>query len=238
MQQESDNGQLIYVIDSDSSITRLIALNLTAKGYEVKVFSRGHEALAILENDRPNLVLMGLLLPDCDGLEIARLIRQCSAVPIIILSVLDEMASKIAALDSGVDDYITKPFRMEELLARVRAILRRTFHAHTALAHADNAYRYGGLLIDLHGMTVTSHNKNVSLTPREWSTLQILMENVGRVVSPKNLLHETNRRRNGTHHDNARAYITRLRRKLEPDPHNPRYILSERGLGYRLVDPD
>ena len=238
MQQSSVNGQLVYVVDDDASITRLIALNLTARGYQVKVFHSGHEALANLEYDRPDLVLLDLVMPDCDGLEIVSPIRQRSAVPIIVLSVRDETASKLAALDLGADDYITKPFRMEELLARVRAILRRTPHADASLLNANYSYRYGGLMIDLDGMKVTSHQKNVRLTPREWATLRTLLDNVGRVVTPQNLLDETRGKRNGGAGDNARTYITRLRRKLEPDPRNPRYILLERGLGYRLVEAD
>ena len=238
MQQSSVSSQLIYVVDDNVSITRLIDLNLTARDYQVKVFRSGHDALANLEHDQPDLVLLALIFPDCDVLEIVRLIRQRSAVPIIVLSARHETASKLAALDLGADDYITKPFRMEELLARVRAILRRTFHAHASVASANNAYRYGGLMIDLHSMKVTSHQRNVRLTHREWATLRTLLENVGRVVTPQNLLDEPRGKRNGGKGDNARTCITRLRKKLEPDPHNPRYILLERGLGYRLVEAD
>ena len=238
MQQSAINGQLVYVVDDDPSITRLIALNLTARGYQVIVFHSGHEALANLENDRPDLVLLDLVMPDCDGLEIARLIRQRSAVPIFVLSVRDEPASKLTALDLGADDYMTKPFRVEELLARVRAILRRTSRTGAPSTDANHSYRSGGLIIDLDGMKVTSHQRIVSLTPREWATLRTLLKNVGRVVTPQNLLDEPRRKRNGGEGDNARAYITRLRRKLEPDPRKPRYILLERGLGYRLVEAD
>ena len=238
MQQSAVNGQLVYVVDDDASITRLIALNLTARGYQVIVFPSGQEALANLENDRPDLVLLDLVMPDCDGLEIARLIRQRSAVPIIVLSVRDEPASKLAALDLGADDYITKPFRLEELLARVRALLRRTARADAPLTNAGHSYRSGGLIIDLDGMKVTSHQRSVSLTPREWATLRTLLKHVGHVVTPQNLLDETRRKRDGRGGANARAYITRLRRKLEPNPRNPRYILLERGLGYRLVEAD
>ena len=238
MQKSSINSKLVYLVDDDASITRLIELNLTARGYQVKVFHRGHEALANLEFDPPDLILLDLVLPDCDGLDIARLVRQRSAVPIIVLTVRDDPAFKLAALDQGADDYITKPFRMEELLARLRAILRRTSYDHASLASANYSYRSGGLMIDLDGMKVTSHQRNVSLTPREWAALRTLLKNVGLVVSPRNLLAETAGKRDGGERDNARAYITRLRRKLEPDPRNPRYILSERGLGYRLVEAD
>ena len=133
MQQSGSNGQLIYVVDDDVSIARLLALNLTARGYQAQVFHSSREALANLENDRPDLVLLDLVMPDCDGLEITRLIRQRSAVPIIMLSVRNETASKLAALDLGADDYITKPFRVEELLARIRTILRRRHSRSKAL---------------------------------------------------------------------------------------------------------
>ena len=238
MQQSAVNGQLVYVVDDHVSITRLIALNLTAQGYQAKAFHSGYEALANLENDRPDLVLLDLVMPDCGGLEITRLIRQRSAVPIIVLSVRNETASILAALDLGADDYMTKPFRMEELLARVRAILRRTSPADAPLTNASHSYRSGGLIIDLDGMKVTSHQRNVSLTPREWATLRTLLKNVGAIVTPQKLLDENDGKRNGGDGDNARTYIARLRRKLEPNPRNPRYILLERGLGYRLVDAD
>ncbi len=238
MQQPAVNGHLVYVVDDDVSITRLIAINLNAGGYQAKVFHGGYEALAELENDRPDLILLDLVMPDCNGLEITRLIRQRSTVPIIVLSVRNETASKLAALDLGADDYITKPFRLDELLARVRAILRRTYHADAPPANAIHTYRSGGLMIDLDGMKVTSHRRNVSLTPREWDTLRTLLNHVGRVVTPQNLLEEAGGRGDGREGDNARTYITRLRRKLEPDPRKPRYILLARGLGYRLVEAD
>lgn len=192
------------MVDDDASITRLIALDLTTRGYQAKVFHGGYEALHSLENDRPDLILLDLVMPDGDGLEIAKQIRQRSGVPIIVLSVRDETAAKLAALDLGADDYITKPFRVEELLARLRAILRRTSDA--SPDKPILSYRSGGLTVDLEGMKVTSHRRNMSLTPREWATLRTLLENVGRVVTSEELLPETNEKRNGRDRDNARAY--------------------------------
>ena len=226
------------MVDDDVSISRLIAINLTKSGYQAKVFHGGYEALESLEDDRPDLVLLDQVMPNCNGLEIASLIRQRSTVPIIVLSVRSDAVSKLAALDLGADDYITKPFRVDELLARVRAILRRTSYAYAPTANSMHAYRSGGLMIDLEGRRVTSHRRVVSLTPREWKTLRTLMSPVGRTVAPRDLLEEAGGKREGSDGDNARTYITRLRRKVEPDPHNPRYIILERGRGYRLVEAD
>ena len=236
MQQLAKNNQLVYVVDDDVAIARLVAVNLAARGYRVKQFHSGHDALANMPSDPADLIVLDLLMPDTDGLEIAKSVRQTSQVPIRVLSVRDESAAKLAALDLGADDYITKPFRVDELLARVRAILRRTSPGHSGPAAPRYSYRSGELLIGLEGMRVTSHSRSVQLTPREWATLRVLVRYVGRVVSPRQLLQEAWGSDYGDEGDYVRTYITRLRRKLEPDPHQPRYILLERGLGYRLTD--
>ena len=154
------------------------------------------------------------------------------------MSVRDEAAAKLTALDLGADDYITKPFRVDELLARVRAILRRASNNDAGPAAPQYSYQSGELLIDLEGTRVTSHSRPVQLTPREWATLRVLVKHVGRVVSPRQLLQEAWGSDYGDEGDYVRTYITRLRRKLEPDPHQPRCILLERGLGYRLTDAE
>ena len=161
-------------------------------------------------------------MPDADGLDIAKSVRQTSQVPILVLSVRDETSAKLAALDLGADDYITKPFRVDELLARVRAILRRASPAEAAPAEPRYSYRSGELMIDLEGMRVTSHSRPVQLTPREWGTLRVLVRYAGRVVSPRQLLQEAWGSDYGDEGDYVRTYITRLRRKLEPDPQQPR----------------
>ena len=191
-----------------------------------------------MPGDPPDLIVLDLLMPDIDGLEIARSVRQTSQVPILVLSVRDETSAKLAALDLGADDYITKPFPVDELLARVRAILRRASPTYPSPAVPRYSYQSGELLIDLESMRVTSHSRPVRLTPREWATLRVLVRHVGRVVSPRQLLQEAWRSDYGDEGDYVRTYITRLRRKLEPEPHQPRYILLERGLGYRLTDAE
>ena len=173
-----------------------------------------------LQQDRPDLVILDLLMPDSDGLEVAKAIREFSQVPILVLSVRDETAAILAALDLGADEYLTKPFRVEELLARVRAVLRRSTPAETAVAASNYSYRSGDLLIDLDSMRVTSHTQPVQVTPREWATLSVLVKYAGRVVSSRQLLQEAWGDDYGDEGDYVRTYITRLRRKLEPDPHN------------------
>lgn len=227
---------LIYIVDDDRAIARLVAVNLIARGYRTKQFDNGPHAISRLETDGPDLVILDILMPETDGLEVTKRIRQISPVPILILSVRDETTAKLAALDLGADDYLTKPFRVEELLARVRAILRRTAPAGMEPAAKSYVYRAGELLIDLEGLRVFSHNRAVSLTPREWALLRVLLNHAGRVVPIRQLLQEAWGPDYGDESDYVRTYVTRLRRKLEPDPRHPNYILLERGLGYRLVE--
>jgi two-component system KDP operon response regulator KdpE len=219
-------------------MARLVAVNLAARGYRVKQFDNGPVAIAGLGTDDPDLIILDILMPEVDGLEVTKQIRQVSRVPILILSVRDETAAKLAALDLGADDYLTKPFRVEELLARMRAILRRTAPAGLDSPRRSYAYRSGDLLIDLEGLRVLSHDQPIHLTPREWALLQVLVENAGKVVSSRQLLQDAWGPDYGDEADYVRTYVTRLRRKLEPDPQHPCYILLERGFGYRLVEAD
>ncbi len=176
-------------------------------------------------------------MPGPDGLEITRQIRQLSQVPILILSVLDETASKLTALDLGADDYLTKPFRIEELLARTRAILRRTAPA-TKEDSIQSTWDYqsGELYVDLDGLRVVSHGCSKQLTPREWALLRVFIKYAGQVVAPRTLLKEAWGPDYGDEGDYVRTYVNRLRRKIEPDLKQPCYLLLERGLGYRLVE--
>ena len=237
MAQLATNNHLIYVVDDDTAIARLVSVNLAARGYRVKEFDSGLQAVSSLKTDDPHLVILDIMMPGPDGLEITRQIRQVSQVPILILSVRDETASKLTALDLGADDYLTKPFRIEELLARTRAILRRTAQA-TKEESVQSIWDYqsGELYVDLDGLRVVSHGRSKQLTPREWALLRVFIKYTGQVVAPRTLLHEAWGPDYGDEGDYVRTYVNRLRRKIEPEPNQPRYLLLERGLGYRLAE--
>lgn len=214
-----------------------MSVNLAARGYRVKEFDSGSQAVADLKIDAPDLVILDIMMPDPDGLEITRQIRQISQVPIMILSVRGETADKLTALDMGADDYITKPFGIEELLTRTRAILRRIAPAaKEEFIPSTWNYRSGGLFVDLDGLRVISHDCGKQLTPREWALLRVFIKYAGRVVAPRTLLQEAWGPDYGDEGDSVRTYVNRLRRKIEPEPRQPRYLLLERGLGYRLVE--
>ncbi len=216
MQQIATKGQLVYVVDDDTSIARLVPLNLTARGYRVKQFHNGSDAMSSFRGDWPDLMVLDMLMPGPDGLEVTKSVRRFSSVPILMLSVVDEPSAKLAALDLGADDYLTKLFRVEELLARIRALLRQAAPKPADSPFSANFYRPGDLQVDLEDIRVTSHQNPVRLTPHEWAMLRVFVKYAGRVVSPRGLLQEA----------------------WGPDPSQPRYILLERGLGYRLVSAD
>lgn len=237
MAQFSTNNHLIYVVDDDTAISRLVSVNLAARGYRVKEFGDGLQAVSGLQTDGPDLVILDIMMPGPNGLEVTRQIRQVSQVPILILSALDETASKLTALDLGADDYLTKPFQIEELLARTRAILRRTvLAANGESIQSSLNYQSGELFVDLDGLRVVTHGCSKQLTPREWALLQVFIKYAGQVVTPRTLLIEAWGPDYGDEGDYVRTYVNRLRRKIEPEPQQPRYLLLERGLGYRLVE--
>ena len=225
-------------MDDDVAIGRLVSVNLEARGYRVRQFEHASAALAATETGEPDLIILGLAMNRAEGLETVSKIRRLSRVPIMVMSVRHETTAKLAALEAGADDYLTKPFTMEEVLARTRAILRRT-SPHLADPIRDvYSYRSGELQVDLPGNRVTLGGKAVHLTGREWAMLKVLVRNAGRVVSSQQLLQEAWGPDYGSEGDYVRAYIIRLRRKLEPDPSSPQFILLERGLGYRLTPGD
>ena len=201
-------GGLIYVVDDDDSMSRLLGTVLSATGYHVKQFANGPAALEALRSDRPELILLDMIMPGPDGVEVARRIRQLTQVPILMLSVRNEISLKLAALDIGADDYMVKPFRMEELLARIRAILRRANTSGATPPDGSSSYNSGGLWVDLATTRVTIDGVVARLTPREWAVLRVLVTHAGSVVSPRQLLQEAWGPDYGDEGVYVRAYIT------------------------------
>jgi two-component system, OmpR family, KDP operon response regulator KdpE len=219
----------VLVVDDEPQIRRTVAINLRARGFDVDLARNGEEALDLAARRHPDVVVVDLGLPGIGGIEVIEGIRRWSHVPIIVLSVRDTDADKVAALDAGADDYVTKPFGMDELLARVRAAVRRT-----APSPEEPVVQTGGLTIDLGAKRVTRDGEEVRLTPTEWQLVEVLVRNRGRLVSQQELLHEV---WGPQYHDETnylREYVARLRRKLEPEPSRPRHLVTEPGLGYRF----
>jgi two-component system KDP operon response regulator KdpE len=227
---------LIYVVDDDVSVANLIVRALRSGEYRCRSFYSGTPMLAEVRKDHPDLIILDLMMPGIDGVAVARQIRGFSSVPILMLSVRNDASIKATALEAGADDYLTKPFDIDELRVRVRAILRRRFPYQGE--PAGQVYRSGELRIDPDSSAVTLGEVTVRLTPREWSVLRILVKYAGQVVTPRRMLLEAWGPDYVDEGDYVRAYIARLRRKLEPDPKSPRYILREWGVGYRLAGPD
>jgi two-component system, OmpR family, KDP operon response regulator KdpE len=225
----------ILIVDDEPQIRRFLRTTLSAHGYRVIEASCGREAMTLTATERPELMLLDLGLPDIEGLEVIHRLREWSAVPIIVVSVRGQEAKKIEALDSGADDYVTKPFGMGELLARIRAALR-----HRLQAEVDEpVFRSAGLRVDLIRRIVTVDGREVKLTPKEYDLLRVLVTHAGKVITHQHLLREV--WGPGSVHEThyLRVYIGQLRQKLEPDPAQPRYILTEPGVGYRLrMDDD
>jgi two-component system KDP operon response regulator KdpE len=231
----------VLVVDDEPQILRALRINLRARQYEVSVAASGAQALEEAAAHPPDLVILDLGLPDMDGVEVIGGLRGWTAVPIIVLSGRADSADKVEALDAGADDYVTKPFGMDELLARARAAVRRT-----PAAEAPPRVLLGTLTVDLTAKRVTSdgggadpqRETDIRLTPTEWHLLEVLLRNPGKLLSHRQLLTEVW----GPGYDNAggnlRLYMAQLRRKLEPDPARPRWLITEPGMGYRYQPPD
>ena len=220
----------VLIVDDEPQIRRFLRTSLSAHGYRVVEASGGREAIILTATERPELVLLDLGLPDMDGLEVIRQLREWSAVPIIVVSVRGQEGEKIEALDGGADDYVTKPFGMGELLARIRTALR-----HRLQAELDEpVFRAAGLTVDLAKRVVTVDGHEVKLTPKEYDLLRVLVTHAGKVITHQHLLREV--WGPGSVHEThyLRVYIGQLRQKIEPDPAQPRYLLTEPGVGYRL----
>lgn len=227
------SARRILVAEDEPTLLDFVRRNLQARGFEVLEASNGLEALVLWERERPDLLILDIMMPRLDGLEVCRRVREQATVPIIVLTALDTESDRVAALDMGADDYLTKPFGVEELLARVRAVLRRSGWA----VHPPSAgmRRFGSLEIDLGAYSVTLDGVAVHLTPTEFAILEQLVANPNKVLTHRALLQSVwgNEYRDETEY--LRVYMGRLRRKLERDPANPRYLQTEPGVGYRFT---
>jgi two-component system KDP operon response regulator KdpE len=219
----------VLVIDDEPSILRALRINLTARNYEVSTASDGTSGLAAISRERPDAVILDLGLPDMDGTQVIHGVRGWSATPIIVLSVWGAEHQKVAALDAGADDYVTKPFGMDELLARLRAAVRRA-----APAPDEPVVTTQDFTVDLAAKRVTRDGVDIRLTPTEWQLLEILVRNRGRLITQKQLLQDVWGPSYGSESNYLRVYVAQLRRKLEPEPSRPRYLLTEPGMGYRF----
>jgi two-component system KDP operon response regulator KdpE len=229
----------VLVVDDEPQILRALRLNLTARSYTVITADTGRQALDAASREQPDLVVLDLGLPDMDGVEVIRALRAWTEIPIVILSGRTQSLAKIQALDAGADDYVTKPFHVEELVARVRAVSRRS----ASKGDADQPIIHiGKATIDLPAHRVTTRNDDdqqeevtdIRLTKTEWQLLTVLVRNPGRLVTQRELI----RASRGPEYDDAahylRQYMAQLRRKLEPNPARPRHLLTEPGMGYRF----
>ena len=221
----------VLVVDDDRSLRRALAINLRARGYRVDEAEDGRSALATAAAGPPDLVVLDLGLTDIDGIEVLAGLRGWTQVPVLVLSARSDQSDKVAALDAGADDYVTKPFGMDELLARVRAALRRGASG----TEDQPVVRTASFTVDLAAGRVTdSGGQAVRLTPTEWGLLEALARQAGRLVQGRDLLREVWGPAYGSETNYLRVYMAQLRRKLEPDPRHPRHLLTEPGLGYRL----
>jgi two-component system KDP operon response regulator KdpE len=224
----------ILVVDDEPRMIRFIQMNLDLEGYQVSQASNGFEALSKLRDDLPDLVILDVMMPDMDGFETLRLLREVSAVPVIMLTVKADEADKVRGLELGADDYVTKPFSPKELSSRVKAVLRRTEMPAPVEKSVTRIDDY--LQIDFDRRIVIAGGNEVKLRPTEYRLLYHLVNNAGRIMTHEQLLSKAwgYEYREESHY--LRLYITYLRQKIEPEPANPRYILTERGVGYRFVD--
>jgi two-component system, OmpR family, KDP operon response regulator KdpE len=223
----------ILVVDDEPQILRALGTNLKARGYDVDLAPTGEAALTLAARHHPDVVVLDLGLPGIDGIEVIRGLRGWSAVPIVVLSVREAERDKVAALDAGADDFVTKPFGMDELLARLRAALRRA-----APAEEEATVETEDFTVDLAAKRVTTSTGEIRLTPTEWHIVEVLVRNRGKLVSQRQLLQEVWGSQYEKETNYLRVYLAQIRRKLEPDPTRPRYFHTEPGMGYRFDVPE
>ena len=224
-------GQRVLVVDDEPQILRGLQTMLRGAGYDVATAATAADALAAAAAHPPEAVILDLVLPDGRGTDVARELRTWTDVPVIVLSAVGEEQEKVAALDAGADDYVTKPFGVDELLARLRAALRRV------VPTSDSVITVGKLEIDVPNRSVLLAGERVKLSPHEFDLLRVLAQNEGKLLTHRTLLREVWGPSYQSEAHYLHVYVSNLRRKLEPDPASPRYLLTEPGAGYRLVDP-
>ena len=225
----TESGPRVLVVDDERAIRRFLRASLAAHGYTVFDASTGKEALSAVLSDRPDLIILDLGLPDLSGLEVTRQLREWSQTPIIVLSVREEEATKVAALDVGADDYLTKPFGMAELMARIRVALR-----HVDQPAGEPVFEVGDLRVDRARRQVSVAGNAIVLTPTEYDLLRVLVQNAGKVLTHRQLLRQVWGLGYELETHLLQVNVSNLRRKIEPDPSRPSYILTEVGVGYRL----
>lgn len=225
----NDKGLRVLVVDDERAIRRFLRTSLNAYNYMVYEASSGQEALTAVISHRPDLLILDLGLPDLDGIEVIRQLREWTRLPIIVLSVRERESDKISALDAGADDYLTKPFGIGELMARLRVAVRRT-----AQLDPEPVFSLDGLVVDLAHRRVTSQGREVQLTPTEYDLLRVLVLNAGKVLTHRQLLRQVWGLGYEEEMHLLRVNISNLRRKIEPEPSRPHFIVTEPGVGYRL----
>jgi two-component system KDP operon response regulator KdpE len=225
----TEDGLRVLVVDDERAIRRYLHAALNAQGYTVHEATSGQEALNAVVADRPDLIILDLGLPDIDGVEVTRRLREWTQIPILILSVREQESDKIAALDAGADDYLTKPFSSGELMARMRVALRRTMQA-----TSEPVYQIDDLRVDLAHRQVMVAGEEIPLTPTEYDLLRLFVQNAGKVLTHHQILRQVWGSGYESEAHLLRVNMSNLRRKIEPDPTRPHYILTEPGVGYRL----
>lgn len=233
----TEYAPLVFVVEDDEPIVKYLRLSLRTAGYRVVVATTAAEAVIQVRSHNPDLILVDLGLPDRDGLEVIGEVRGWSPIPIVVVSARDQESQKIRALDAGADDYVTKPFTPGELLARIRAALRRTTYPenHRGSTLETGQIRVGDCIIDLDQRTVFVNDEPVHLTPLEYRLLVCLAHHRGRVLTHRAILEQVWGPGSGGRTEYLRVFVAGLRRKLEPDPSRPRYLRTEIGVGYRLL---
>ncbi|WP_407835832.1 response regulator [Streptomyces sp. DSM 116496] len=224
----------VLVVEDDAQLVRALRINLEARKFEVQTASDGNTALRLAAARKPDVILLDLGLPDMDGIDVIKDVREGSGVPILVLSARHTSEEKIRALDAGADDYVTKPFSMDELLARLRAAVRRPEVA--TPEHEIAVVTTDDFTVDLVAKKVIRNDRSVRLTPTEWHLLEILITHPGRLISQRKLLLDVWGPTYSEHTNYLRVYMAQLRRKLEADPSHPRYLITEPGMGYRFEE--